>query len=291
MELQKYTYESMGTHWEVTIWDQINKTQFTELMKEILLLSKEFDHAYSRFIKTSLVWELSTQTGVFTVPTEFISIMRWYKNLYLPSEKKLNPLIGFTLRDMGYDENYSLKSHDTIQKVPDFDEVVKIIDDTHLELNKQVLIDIGALGKGYFVDVIAQYLKKHKLKHFLVNGSGDIYYQSEGTPIRVGLEHPADTSKAIGMIEMTYGSMCSSANNRRSWGTYSHTIDPHSLVSPDEIIATWVIADKAVLADALATCLFFVAPENFQPQYKFEYCILNKDFKIKRSAQFNITLF
>ncbi len=157
-----------------------------------------------------------------------------------------------------------------------------------------MLFDLGALGKGYFVDVIEQRLTSAGLKRFLVNGSGDISYKGTGA-ISVGLEHPGDPTKVIGVIEMTGAKnsscMCSSGINRRKWGKYNHVIDPHTSSSPDEIIATWVIAPTTAIADALASCLFFVAPENFASKYQFEYCIMNKENKIKKSPGFEATFY
>ena len=48
-------YESMGTHWQVTVWDPISGELFESLIKEILVKSAAFDATYSRFKKESLV--------------------------------------------------------------------------------------------------------------------------------------------------------------------------------------------------------------------------------------------
>src|SRR5690606_19289386 len=117
-----------------------------------------------------------------------------------------------------------------------------------------------------------------------VNGSGDISY-SGNEVIKVGLEHPKDQTKIIGVVDLTKGSMCSSGSNRRSWGKYHHIIDPDSLASTTEIIASWVIAPSATIADALATALFLSPPEAFASEFDFEYLLLNKNMKVKRSKE------
>ena len=121
-----------------------------------------------------------------------------------------------------------------------------------------------------------------------MNGSGDIYYA--GTePIKVGLEDPDDKTKVIATIEMKEGAMCASGTNRRAWDKYHHVIDPHSKTSTEKIVATWVIAKSTGLADALASCLFFVAPEDLSFQ-NFEYCIMNKERRIKKSPMLLLEL-
>lgn len=288
---QRFAYESMGTHWTISVWDDIDDATFQHLSAEILKKSQDFDATYSRFKETSLIRSLTEKRGVQEVPTDLVTMLRLYQELNIVSRGKCNPLVGFTLSDMGYDAQYSLKPKEHIRAVPDFHSTLTILDDTHIELYDSVLIDLGALGKGYFVDRLSDLLKEKGYTKFLVDGSGDIYYHGNGDVIRAGLEHPGDTSKAIGVVEFTEGALCASASNRRRWATYHHTIDPQSLTSPEEIIATWVRADNAALADGLATCLFFMEPEELQKKFSCEYCVLHKDYSAKSSAGFGAELF
>ncbi|MEK7118155.1 MAG: FAD:protein FMN transferase, partial [Patescibacteria group bacterium] len=61
--------------------------------------------------------------------------------------------------------------------------------------------------------------------------------------------------------------------------------------SPNHMLATWVIASTAMLADALATCLSFVPPERLQSTFDFEYLILLPDRSINCSKDFAVELF
>jgi len=305
--LKTYSYESMGTRWAISCWDDISEEHFSALAREVFRRSQVFDETYSRFKPMSLVWELSKKTGRVSVPKELTELLSWYGQLYRPSHMTLNPLIGFAISDLGYDANYSLKRKDVVRPVPDFLETIRIIDDETIELRENVLIDLGALGKGYFVDKIYEYLEAEGVKKFLVDGSGDIRYSGGlnsasagssgaprerlGEPIRAGLEDPNDPKKAIGVLEMTSGALCASAGNRRRWGNQTHIVNPFSLESPHDISAVWVKADLAVLADALATCLFFVDPEAFGYEFSFEYLILDSARRVKRSGGFNAQLF
>lgn len=266
----------MGTKWEISL----DGAYHADLESEIIGMSQEFDQTYSRFIKTSLVWKIAEKAGTYQVPDDFVNMLRLYIELYEPSGKKLNPLIGFTISDLGYDDKYSLVAKETVRCTPDLLETVKLVEGA-LQTTEPVLFDLGALGKGYFVDKIANYLKSKGVTQFMVNGSGDIYYS--GNPIKVGLEHPDDPKLAIGSTTMTEGAMCASGINRRTWDKYHHVIDPDKNDSAGNTIkATWVTAKTAALADALATCLFFVAPEALSA-YDLEYVIMNSENRIKKS--------
>ncbi len=291
MNPRVFTYQSMGTQWRMTFWDDMDDALFTRLQEKIIQDSREFDRAYSRFKKDSLIWTLTQARGVTEVPVDMVKMLRLYEKLHRLSGGKCNPLVGFALSDLGYDAEYSLKTKDVIRPVPPLTEALTIVDDTHIDLRESVLIDLGALGKGFFVDKIAAFLHSEGLKRYLVDGSGDMLYRGNGEKIRVGLEHPGDATKVVGVVEMTGGAMCGSASNRRRWGKYHHTIDPTTLTSPSEIIATWVVSGSAALSDGLATCLFLTPPELYTKTFDFEYCILHKDYKIKRSAGFAAELF
>jgi thiamine biosynthesis lipoprotein len=291
MDPRSFSYESMGTHWRITIWDALEDAALAELQETIVARSAAFARTYSRFEKTSLIWSLTEKRGVTPVPPDLVRMLRMYERLYDLSGGKCNPLVGFALSDLGYDAEYSLRTKENVRAVPSFHEALRIVDDGHIELFQSVLIDLGALGKGYFVDRIAEFLEEKGIRRFLVDGSGDMLYRGNGEPIRAGLEHPGDTTKVIGVLEMRDGAMCGSASNRRRWGKYHHTIDPFSLTSPEEIIATWVMADSAALADGLATCFFLCEPERFEDAYAFQYCLLNREYNIKRSAGFAAELF
>ena len=161
-----------------------------------------------------------------------------------------------------------------------------------LNLKKPALLDFGAAGKGYLVDIVGNLLHKEKIYSYCIDAGGDILYKSkEYKPLRVGLENPNNLKQVIGVASILNKSICASAGNRRKWGKFNHIIDPHTLSSPTNILATWAIADIAVLADALSTCLFFIQPEVLKKEYNFEYLMLNSDFSIEKSPNFSSEIF
>jgi len=130
------------------------------------------------------------------------------------------------------------------------------------------------------------------VESFSVNAGGDICVRDKkGVPMRIGLEHPEDTALAIGVAEISNQSICGSAGNRRAWGEYHHIMNPHTLASVRAVSAVWVVAQTTMLADALATCLFFVTPFTLSSRYAFQYLMMYSDSSVERSAQFPAELF
>jgi FAD:protein FMN transferase len=287
----KASFEVLGTMFSITVWDPISEESFAEQVYRARMHAEGFDALYSRFKPASLVTTLSTQKGIFEVPHDLVAMLRLYERLGDATGGAINPAVGFALEDTGYDTAYTLRAKENIRPVPCLADALKILDDIHIELMQPVLLDLGALGKGYLVDRIHDDLRCAGLKHFLVDGSGDVRYASpDQEPIVCGLEHPHDPQQVIGTLSLTGGSLCASATNRRRWGDRNHYFHPDTGESPGDIIATWVYAPEAALADGLSSALFFVPPEELYA-FTFEYCIINAQMERKNSAGFAAEFF
>lgn len=289
MRPRSFAYESMGSHWSVSVWDADEATM-ASLEDEIVSASQAFDATYSRFKRDSLVWELAERTGTFAVPADLTAMLSLYLQLYELTGRKLNPLVGHTISDLGYDDAYSLTPTETVRNTPDLKESLRIVDETHIELKRPALIDLGAVGKGFFVDRIVQMLETRGIRHYLVDGSGDIRYRGP-EPLTAGLEDPADSAKVIGTISLAGGAFCASGTYRRTWRDLHHVIDPHLSEPTRGITATWAVHESAFIADALASCLFFARPETLRTQIPMEYCVLYDDGSAVTSPGFPGSLF
>jgi thiamine biosynthesis lipoprotein len=289
--MHRTTFEALGTVFTVQVWDPLSAHEYAALIELAKTCARDFDNTYSRFKADSLITQMSRAVGVYAVPHDLVCMLQLYEKLNHATGGAINPAIGFALADTGYDAAYSLQEAPIIRATPRLADAVLIIDATHVDMRAQVLLDLGALGKGYLVDRITELFIDRGLQHFLVDGSGDIrYVGKDDTPILCGLEHPTDTSKVIGTLSITGGSLCASATNRRTWGSRNHYIDPESKQSPQEVIATWVYADTAALADGLSSALFFVEPEALS-MFNFEWCIVNHALQRKNSAGFAAEFF
>ncbi|MFZ2707150.1 MAG: FAD:protein FMN transferase [Minisyncoccia bacterium] len=289
-----YTYSALGTSWTIQIWDSLSENEYENLSASLCAITQKFEDTYSRFKRDSLMWQLTSRRGIVEVPKDFVQILRWYIRVYPLTRKKITPLIGFALCDAGYDASYETKDTFTEKEqkrtIPDLTIAVSIIDDTHIILSESVLFDFGAIGKGYLVDKCAAFLKEEGVNRYLVEGGGDIFYEGAGVPITVGLEHPEDATKLIGTVELTQGSVCGSSIRKRVWGKHSHYVDPDTHVSPNSIVALWVVGSSATLADAVSSSLFFSEPKDIVG-IPFEYCIIHDDMKVDVSLGFKANLF
>ena len=207
-----------------------------------------------------------------------------YHDLYKITNGLFTPLVGNLLSDAGYDAHYSLKQKKELEIAPGWDEVI-IYKHPNLHIKKPAILDFGAGGKGYLIDLVAKVLEENNIFEYCIDAGGDILHKNK-TSIRVGLENPENIKEVVGVYTLGNQSICGSAGNRRAWGNFTHIINPKTLSSPTDIIAVWVVAKTALLADTLATCLFFVPAQKFTDKYDFEYMLIKKDRSFEKSINF-----
>ncbi len=285
---EPWTFEAIGTHWEICFPEALTDEETHSLRERVSSRIEAYDLAYSRFRSDSLVTRMAHAPGTYTLPDDAPPLMHLYLDLYDRTEGAVTPLIGQVLSDAGYDAEYSF----TEQELAAPKSLTEVLSYTHpeLTLSEPALLDFGAAGKGYLVDIVADMIESESGGDYLVNAGGDIRVRSD-QPVRVGLEHPGDESLAIGVAQLTEGSICGSAGNRRAWGGYHHIMDPHTLKSVEGIRAIWVVAREARIADALTTALFFVQPYILEREYDFEYLIVRDDYSLVVSDAFPAEIF
>ncbi len=288
MEAREYEFEAIGTHWHIEF--ELESGDPDALMRDVHNRIAQFDKNYSRFREDSLVTRMSKVAGRHLMPDDADPMLSLYFDLYERTGGALTPLIGQVLIDAGYDAEYSLVPKE-ISMPPKLGEVLSY-ESPYLTLHTPTMLDFGAAGKGYLVDIVAKILLEAGAVSSTVDAGGDIsVYSANNVPVRIGLEHPLDTTQAIGVAEIVNQSICGSAGNRRAWDRFHHIIDPRSLKSPRDILAVWVVADTALLADALTTCLYMVPVGTLSPHYSFEYLLLRPDFSVEKSANFPAEIF
>lgn len=287
--MHEWEFDALGTGWTVTTAEPLSAQTRTAVTAEL----DRFDRYWSRFRASSTVSEMARCPGAYPVAVDDQPLVDWYRRLYDATGAAVTPMIGQTIADAGYDADYSLNPRGTIAAVPAWDDVLDARPG-ELLLHRPALIDVGAAGKGFAVDRIAAIVGAAH-DDVIVDGSGDLVVSPRQTPVRVALEHPADPTRAIGVAELTSGAICASAANHRAWAAdWHHIIDPRTAAPARDVIATWAIADTALIADGLATALFFVSADELRralPDVSFTYVVVRSDGRLTASADAGLEVF
>jgi len=260
------------------------------LVEQIAARVEAFDRTYSRFRDDSLVSRIARTPATYAFPEDADALFALYRRLYEATDGAVSPLVGRTLETLGYDRGYSLRPDAHRAAVPRWEESIAWADGALTALRPLVL-DVGAAGKGYLVDIVGGLLHAGGVDRFVVDASGDIVHAGP-TPIRVALEHPLDRAKAIGVVNLANGSLCASASNRRAWGDgLHHIIDATTGLPTDRVVATWAMAATGLEADGLATALFLAEPARLAQTFDFDFVRMFANGRVERSTHLDGELF
>ena len=284
--MQVLAFEAIGTDWRVETAEPLGVDVAAAVAERI----EFFDSTWSRFRADSLVARIAKQPGTWRFPADAPALFALYRELYEATDGAVNPLVGRSLERLGYDAAYSLRPSGAAAPAPAWDDAIAWNGES-LATIAPVVLDVGAAGKGYLVDLVGDVLRAHGVSDFVIDASGDIVHAGSGQT-RVALEHPLDSSKAIGVVALANGALCASASNRRAWGTgLHHVVDATTGLPTSSVIATWVMAPSGLVADGLATGLFFAPAERFGALGDFQWARMFSTGRVEHSAQFDGELF
>lgn len=131
-----------------------------------------------------------------------------------------------------------------------------------------MIMDFGAIAKGYAADKAAEVLKKKGIENGIVAVSGDIRVlgkRSDGKPWNIGVQHPRQPDKTLVVLPLSNKSISTSGdyerfrivNNKR----YHHILDPRIGRPSAGMESVTVIGNRGIDIDPLTTALFILGTE------------------------------
>lgn len=290
-----YKFEAIGTRWEI----ETNEPLAGRLQERIHRRIEQFDYTYSRFRSDSLVSQIAAapQGGRFEFPADSIALFALYDRLYTLTEGAVDPLVGRDLEMLGYDRTYSFQqtaNPEQLMSEPEkraswSKDIVR--EGASLITKRPLVIDVGAAGKGYLVDIVSGILREAGFTDFIVDGSGDLVHAGESA-VPIGLEHPFDPQLVIGVANLKNSALCASASNRRAWGEgLHHVLNAQTGVPVQNVVATWAMASDAMIADGLATALFFTSGKQLAEKFRFSFVRMFADGRAEYSQNFDGEIF
>ena len=222
----------------------------------------EIEQRCSRFDEQS---ELMQLTALPSQPVEVSPILfeavRFALAVAEETEGAFDPTVGHRVAALGYDRNHRTGQRTGTAPHPaDVSYRDILIDPVHLTITllRPLTLDLGAVAKGLAIDMAARELAAHR--HFAIDAGGDLYmggYNRHGAPWSVGIRHPRQDGELIATVNVSDQAVCTSGDYERP----GHLVDPRLASSPSTVASATVVADGAMLADALATAAFVLGPE------------------------------
>jgi thiamine biosynthesis lipoprotein len=156
-------------------------------------------------------------------------------------------------------------------RLPDVDYTALHVDAAHhtaFLARRGMRAHLGAIGKGYAVDRAAAILRARGFTDFMIQSGGDLFVSGlrDNRPWRLGIRDPrGPADRSFATLELSNGTFSTSGDYERFFmkdgRRYHHILDPDLGEPARGCRSVTIVADKAVLADALSTGVFVSGPE------------------------------
>ncbi|MGL5914894.1 MAG: FAD:protein FMN transferase [Culicoidibacterales bacterium] len=147
-----------------------------------------------------------------------------------------------------------------------------------------MVLDLGAIAKGYATEYVSQWLKSQGIEHAIINAGGNVKTigtHPENTVFRIGLQDPDDLKTVFGSVAIEEQSVVTSGDYQRYFEyeglRYHHLLDPTTLQPARMYRSVSIITEDSMLADALSTTLFVLSQadgEEFITKYYPDIAVL-----------------
>lgn len=255
-------------------------TQYSQLFHDKLEEYHQLYDIYNDYEGIANIKTINDNAGIAPVKVDqrIIDLLLFSKQEYQKTNGQVNVAFGSVLkiwhdyRTAGLDdpEHAALPTMQELEAAAahtNIDDVVIDEDAGTVYLrDPEMLLDVGAVAKGYAVEQVSQYLYEQGLTNALISVGGNVRAiggkTSAGEPFRVGIQNPRedDTNSYLHVISLKDMSLVTSGDYERYYMVngqrYHHIIDPETLFPAAYFTAVTIICHDSGLADALSTALF-----------------------------------
>jgi len=148
-----------------------------------------------------------------------------------------------------------------------FERVVVDLEANTVRLPKGMRLGLGGIAKGYGVDRAMAVLLEHGIQHALVSAGGDLKVLGHKFDKlwEIAIRHPRDRERVLALLPVSNTCVVTSGDYERFFvhegRRYHHILDPRTGSPAQGCMSATVIAQDAAFADALATAICVLGPE------------------------------
>lgn len=253
---------------QVVVQKKAEEEEAEESIDRAFDLFRNVEQACSRFSPDS---ELMTASRVIGKPIEISPFLfeplRFAVEMAKLTNGEFDPTIGKIMEEQGYNRHYLTGSvtQSTAAESVTYRDVILDEQARTLYVNKPLVVDLGAVAKGFAIDLAANELKG--FAGFVVNAGGDLFAGGmdwKGCPWKIGIQHPENKDQVIDIVEISNEAVCTSGSYERRNAKISgmhHIVNPQTKKSPNDWVSSSVIAPFAMMADAFSTAAFLLGAD------------------------------
>lgn len=283
----KKTYIDYFDTVSVIVGYDINEEAFLEKCK---VIEEKLDHyhklydIYNKYDGVNNIYIVNKEaaTAPVKVDEDIIALFDFGREVYELTNGKTNYAMGAVLKiwhnyreaGMSTPEEAELPPQEKLTEAAahcNIDDVIIDRENSTVFLKDPDLkIDVGAIGKGYATEMIAQALEEMNVTNYTLNIGGNIRTigpKGNGDPWTAGIQNPDLTSEQQFILRVKFSdfSLVTSGSYQRYYIVdgvkYHHIIDPETLFPKNTFSGVSVFTPHSGLADALSTACFNLSLE------------------------------
>lgn len=211
------------------------------------------------------------------VDRRIIAMLLYAKEMYEKTDGTVNIAMGSVLsiwhdyRTEGIDEPWAAKlpPMEKLSEAAEHTDINALVIDeeagTVTLTDPAMKLDVGAIAKGYAVEMVARSLEEKGVTGYVLNVGGNVRTvgaKGDGKKWTVGIENPEEDSEDayLAYLELAGEALVTSGSYQRYYVVdgkrYHHIIDPETLMPSEGYVSVSVVCDSSADGDALSTALF-----------------------------------
>lgn len=283
-----YSFDYFDTVTTITGYAK-SQAEFDEVAEGILTELSEYHKLFDIYHRYEGTENLCTINELVdgahrtvTVDRRIIDMLLYAKEMYEKTEGTVNVAMGSVLsvwhdyRTEGTEEPWAAK----LPGMEELTEAAKHTDIGRMEIDEaactvtltdpDMKLDVGAIAKGYAVEMAARSLEEKGISGYVINVGGNVRTvgpKGDGTPWTVGIENPEEDSEEgyLAYLELSGESLVTSGSYQRYYVVdgkrYHHIIDPETLFPSEGYVSVSVVCKSSADGDAFSTALFCMGYE------------------------------
>ena len=283
-----YSFDYFDTVTTITGYAE-SKEAFDEVADGILAELGEYHRLFTIYHRFDGLENLCTVNELVngahrtvTVDRRIIDMLLYAKEMYTKTDGRVNIAMGSVLsiwhdyRAVGMDDPASAE-------LPPMDKLTAA--SLHTDINCLVIdeanstvtltdpamkLDVGAIAKGYAVEMVARSLEEKGITGYVLNVGGNVRTvgaKADGEKWVVGIENSQDDENKpyLAYLALSGESLVTSGSYQRYYlvngKRYHHIIDPDTLMPSEGFTSVSILTKSSADGDALSTALFCMTYE------------------------------
>ena len=262
--------------------------KYSAIADEVLSYYHKLFDIYFEYSDVNNIKTINKNAGKNPVKVnkDLIDFLLYCKELYTLTNGKTNVMLGSVLKiwhdlredaddDFGYLDPAELPTEDILSEAATHTTIDLLVineeDSTVYISDPKASLDVGAIAKGYTVDILYDRLKAEGADEVALNIGGNlrtIGLKPDSKLWVTGITNPDKESDETVKCKIKIGevSVVTSGDYERYFVSdgkkYHHIIDPTTLIPANYFASVSIITESSALADALSTALFCMPYED-----------------------------